>query len=130
MPDAVGKELADAGNAFAAQGLDRRQVALGRAAGPRDCTEATKPAGTKLKRGDTVRLNGAKGQNPTEATSVPNVTGRRLDEARQALEAAGFEVLALTTAEGGQVRNESKVVSQSPAASASVPRGSLVLLYV
>ena len=130
VPDAVGKELADAGNAFAAEGLK-----IGVKYVPSDEPQGrviaqAQPAGTELKRGDTVQLNVSQGPNPTEATSVPSVTGRRLDEARQALEAAGFEVLALTIAEGGQVRNESKVVSQSPAAGASVPRGSLVLLYV
>ncbi|MDX6423013.1 MAG: hypothetical protein QOI67_484, partial [Gaiellaceae bacterium] len=49
--------------------------------------------------------------------------------ARQQLAAAGFEVLAL------QVRTTDRsrvgfVLSQSPSGGASIPRGSLVLLYV
>ena len=59
---------------------------------------------------------------------MPAVVGRRNDEARQSLEGAGFEVLALNL--DGPVRNESTVASQTPAARASVPRGSLVLLYL
>jgi serine/threonine-protein kinase len=86
------------------------------------------PPGTERRRGDTVQLNVSIGAEPAAAASVPDVAGRRQDQARRELERAGFEVLALDL--DGEVRNESEVVSQSPAAGASIPRGSLVLLYV
>ena len=87
-------------------------------------------AGTELERGDTVQLNVSIGPDPAAGEPVPDVTGRRLDEARQALEQAGFEVLAVNRLGGNRARNSRPVASQSPAAGASIPRGALVLLYV
>jgi len=130
VPEAVGEELADAASAFAAEGL---KVAISYV--PSDEAQGrvvaqARPAGTTLKRGETVQLNVSVGSDPPAAASVPNVVGRRLDEARQALEQAGFEVLAPERAGGGQVANGSIVASQTPAAGASIPGGSLVILYV
>ena len=87
------------------------------------------PGGTEVERGDTVQLNVSVGADPAEAASVPNVTGRRLNEARQVLSSAGFEVLALDRS-GDDVSNSSPIASQSPAGGASIPAGSLVVLYV
>ena len=130
VPDAVGKELADAATAFAAEGL-KAGVKYVPSDEPQGRVIAqAQSAGTELKRGDTVQLNVSIGPEPAAAASVPNVTGRRLDEARQALEQAGFEVLALTLAEDDQIRNASKIVSQSPAGGASIPSGALVLVFV
>lgn len=130
VPEAVGEELADAASAFAAEGL---KVAISYV--PSDEAQGrvvaqARPAGTTLKRGETVQLNVSVGSDPPAAASVPNVVGRRLDEARQALEQAGFEVLAPERAGGGPVANDSIVASQTPAAGASIPGGSLVILYV
>ena len=86
------------------------------------------PAGTERKRGDTVQLNVSTGAQPAAAATVPDVVGKRQDEGRRELQAAGFEVLALNL--NGAVRNESPIASQTPKGAASVPRGSLVLLYV
>jgi beta-lactam-binding protein with PASTA domain len=60
---------------------------------------------------------------------VPRAVGQRLEDGRETLVQAGFEVLALTIGDG-EIRNESTIGSQSPAGGASVPRGSLVVLYV
>jgi serine/threonine-protein kinase len=84
------------------------------------------PAGTERRRGDTVQVNVSTGAGPAPPEAVPDVVGRRNDEARRVLEAAGFEVLALRL-DDDSVRNEDIVASQTPAAG---PRGSLVLLYV
>ena len=130
VPEAVGEELADAANAFAAEGL-KVAVDYVPSEEPQGRVVAqARPAGTTLKRGDTVQLNVSVGSEPPAAASVPNVVGRRLDEARQALEQAGFEVLAPERTGGGQVTNTSAVASQTPAAGASIPGGSLVILYV
>jgi beta-lactam-binding protein with PASTA domain len=128
VPDVVGQELADAARAFADEGL---RVAVryvpSREAQGRVVAQA-QPAGTERQRGDTVQLNVSTGAEPAAAASVPGVVGQRLDQARQTLGDAGFEVLAVDLQ--GQVRNEDRVASQSPGRGASVPRGSLVLLYV
>jgi beta-lactam-binding protein with PASTA domain len=128
VPDAVGQELAEAARAFADEGLKVavRYVPSSEAAG-RVVAQA-QPPGTERARGDSVQLNVSIGAEPLEPVAVPGVTGRRLDQARSTLEQAGFEVLALGLE--GEVRREDTVSSQSPAAGASTPRGSLVLLYV
>ena len=128
VPEAVGKELAVAGQEFADAGLKVavQYVPSNEPAG-RVIAQA-QPAGTERRRGDTVQLNVSIGAEPAAATSVPDVVGRRQDQARRDLERAGFEVLALNL--DGEVRNESRVASQTPSAGASIPRGSLVILYV
>jgi beta-lactam-binding protein with PASTA domain len=128
VPEVVGQELADAARAFADEGLtvSLRYVPSNEAVG-RVVAQA-QPAGTQQRRGDTVQLNVSIGAQPAAAASVPDVAGRRNAQARQALEAAGFEVLALNL--DGEVRNESLVASQTPPARASIPRGSLVVLYL
>lgn len=129
VPEAVGKELAVAAQEFAAQGLKVavQYVPSNEAAG-RVVAQA-QPAGTKRKRGDTVQVNVSIGAEPAAATGVPDVVGRRQDQGRRTLEQAGFEVLALSVS-GSEVRNESPVASQTPGGGASIPRGSLVILYV
>jgi serine/threonine-protein kinase len=129
VPDVVGQELADAARAFADEGLKvaaayvPSQEAAGRV------VAQAQPAETELERGDTVQLNVSTGAEPAERVTVPRAAGQRLDEGRETLEQAGFEVLALTIGDG-EIRNESTIASQTPAGGASVPRGSLVLLYV
>lgn len=128
VPEVVGQELADAASAFADEGLRvavryvPSQEAQGRV------VAQAQPAGTERQRGDTVQLNVSTGAEPAAAASVPGVVGQRLDQARQTVDDAGFEVLALDLQ--GQVRNEDRVASQSPRGGASIPGGSLVLLYV
>ncbi len=130
VPDAVGQELADAASAFASEWL-KVAVDYVPSTEPQGRVVAqAQPAGKVVKRGDTVQINVSTGAEPAAAASVPNVTGRRLDEARQALEQAGFEVLALNPSGGGRVQNSSPIGSQTPAAGASIPGGSLVILYV
>lgn len=128
VPDVVGDELADAAQDFADEGLkvSVRYVPSDEQQG-RVVAQA-QPAGTDRTRGDTVQLNVSTGPEPAEAARVPGVVGRRQDQGRRTLEQAGFEVLAINLA--GEVRNESPIASQTPAAGASVPRGSLVILYL
>ena len=128
VPDVVGQELAEAARAFADEGLkvSVRYVPSSEAQG-RVVAQA-QPAGTERRRGDTVQVNVSNGAEPQPAATVPVVVGRPLADARQALEAAGYEVLAVNLED--EVRNENRVATQSPAGSASVARGSLVVLYV
>ncbi len=129
VPDVVGQEFAGAARSFADEGLKvsaayvPSQEPFGRV------VAQAQPAGTELDRGATVQLNVSTGPDPAEKVAVPSTAGQTLGEGRDALEQAGFEVLALTVGDG-QIRNESKIVSQSPASGASIPRGALVLVYV
>jgi beta-lactam-binding protein with PASTA domain len=129
VPDAVGKELADAAREFNAEGL-KVAVAYVPSEEPRGRVVAqAQPAGTERKQGDTVQLNVSTGPNPPEQTAVPDVAGTRQNPARRQLAAAGFEVLALQQ----QTTDRSRVgfvLSQTPSGGASIARGSLVLLYV
>ncbi|HUQ23374.1 MAG TPA: PASTA domain-containing protein [Gaiellaceae bacterium] len=128
VPDVVGSELAEAARAFADQGLkvSVQYVPSDEAAG-RVVAQA-QPAGTQRKRGDTVQVNVSMGAQPGAQTSVPDVVGQRQQQGRGTLQSAGFEVLALDL--NGTVRNESPIVSQTPKGAATIPRGSLVILYV
>jgi serine/threonine-protein kinase len=129
VPEVVGQELADAARSFADEGLKAavRYVPSQEAQG-RVIAQA-QPAGTQRKRGDTVQVNVSIGAEPQTAATVPRTAGQTLERGRDVLEQAGFEVLALGVGDR-EVRNESRILSQSPGAGASIPRGSLVLVYV
>jgi len=126
VPDVVGEELADAARAFDDEGLkvSVQYVPSGEPQG-RVVAQA-QPAGTERERGDTVQVNVSNGPNPAADTQVPDTVGKPQTEARTTLDSAGFEVLALEL-EGNR---PGVVSSQSPAAGALIPRGSLVVLYV
>lgn len=128
VPDVMGQELADAARAFRDAGLKIavQYVPSGEPQG-RVVAQA-QPAGTKRKRGDTVQVNASTGPDPAPETQVPNVASQREQAARQALERAGFEVLAIEQA--GNPSRIGFVLSQTPSGGASIPRGSLVILYV
>jgi serine/threonine-protein kinase len=126
VPDVVGQELADAAEAFGDEGLKVavRYVPSGEQFGT-VVAQAQDP-GTELKRGDTVQINVSPGSEPPPNAKVPGVAGQKQDDARKALERAQFEVLAIEL-DGGR---KEIVSSQTPPGNASVPRGSLVILYV
>jgi len=128
VPDVAGTELADATRAFAEQGLKLAVAYVPSNDAQGRVVAQAQPAGTERRRGDTVQVNVSIGAQPGAEAAVPNVVGQRQDRGRRALEDAGFEVLAINL-QGG-VRNESVIESQSPAGRASVPGGSLVILYV
>jgi eukaryotic-like serine/threonine-protein kinase len=128
VPDVVGQAAANAAQAFAGEGL---RVALRYVPSneqPGTVVAQAREAGTELERGQTVQVNVSTGAEPADATSVPDVGGRPLDEAREALSGAGFEVLAVNLAD--DVRRTDTVERQTPAGGASIPSGSLVVLYV
>jgi beta-lactam-binding protein with PASTA domain len=129
VPDVVGKPLADAASALAAEGLKAGVKYVPSDEPQGQVIAQAKPAGTEGKRGDTVQVNVSIGSDPAAGAAVPTVAGRRLDEARQALDDAGFETLALDLS-GDALRNSSVIGSQTPAGGASIPGGSLVILYV
>jgi len=129
VPDVVGKPLSDAATSLAAEGLKAGVKYVPSDEPQGQVIAQAKPSGTEGKRGDTVQVNVSNGSDPSVEAAVPNVSGRRLDEARQALDQAGFETLALDLS-GGALQNSSVIGSQTPAGGASIPGGSLVILYV
>ncbi|MDF2143627.1 Stk1 family PASTA domain-containing Ser/Thr kinase [Knoellia sp. p5-6-4] len=90
---------------------------------PKGSVISQSPASGTLFRGGTVVLVVSKGP---EMVKVPNVQGKQLGEARTILEGAGFQVKVESFMGGifGTVR------SQSPAADAEAPKGSVVTLVV
>jgi hypothetical protein len=128
VPAAVGKPVADAAEAFAAEGLlvDLFYTSSREPAGT-VVAQGLEP-GTELQPEDLVQLNVANGPDVTEYLSLPDVGTMPLDEARATLEKARFEVLAFNL--DHEIRDTDAVVLQTPEASAAVPPGSLVVLYV
>lgn len=125
VPDVVGDDLADAARAFGDEGL-KLSVKYVPSTEPQGRVVAqARPPGTELNPGDTVQVNVSAGAEPAAATVVPDVVGTPENQARAALEGAGFEVLAIEAES-----NATGVFVQSPAGGASIPHGSLVLLYV
>jgi eukaryotic-like serine/threonine-protein kinase len=87
------------------------------------------PSGGTAPRGSRVRLNVSTGPNPAPATSVPDVVGQDQATAATALRQAGFRVLVLNRRTSDEAQN-GLVLEQQPAAEASIPRGSLVAIFV
>ena len=128
VPDAVGQELAVGARTFADEGL-KLAVRYVPSQEPQGRIVAqARPSGSELRRGDTVQVNVSNGPDPAAATDVPDVDGLSEAEARSRLVDAGFEVLVIRERALGGSR-VGVVGSQSPSGGASVPRGSLVILY-
>ena len=128
VPDVVGRPAAEAAELLADEGLyvELAYVLSDEPAG-NVAAQAYDP-GTELREGDFVALNVSAGSSVSEYISVPDVGGLPLDEARQALEQARFETLALNLQD--EVRDTDSVDGQTPEASAGTPGGSLVVVYV
>jgi beta-lactam-binding protein with PASTA domain len=85
--------------------------------------------GTRLRRGDPVRVNVSTGPNPQPAATVPNVVEQGQSTAAQTLRDAGFRVLVLNRPASDQAQ-DGVVVDQQPRAGSSIPGGSLVTIFV
>jgi serine/threonine-protein kinase len=91
VPGTVGRPLAEARDALTDAGLTV-EVAEERVHSPHPAGSVAAqsvPAGARAAGGDTVTLTLSKGPR---MVAVPDVTGKNVDEATRALEAAGFEV--------------------------------------
>ncbi|RLL66412.1 PASTA domain-containing protein [Streptomyces sp. Z26] len=122
-PDLVGDDEDDARDALEELGLKVR-VAQQRVFSDEDegkVAEQSPSEDAPLAEGDTVTLTLSKGQ---DMVSVPDVGGQDADEAREALEDAGFSV---------KVRKlffADRVFNQSPEGGDEAPRGSEVTIWV
>ncbi|MFV0130307.1 Stk1 family PASTA domain-containing Ser/Thr kinase [Streptomyces sp. HMX112] len=90
VPDVTGARAGDATRTLEGAGLTVR-VAAERVHSPKDAGTVVlqSPAGGQVAKGDTITLTVSKG--PRTAV-VPDVTGKKTDEAERVLRAAGFEV--------------------------------------
>ena len=129
VPDVVGQELADSARAFNDEGLKVAVVYVPSNEPAGSVVAQARPPGAELQSGDTVQLNVSTGAEPAPDAQVPDVTGEKQAGGREQLKSAGFEVLTLDQRTTDRSRSGS-VLSQTPSGGASIPRGSLVILYV
>lgn len=128
VPDVVGMSEADARAALTAAGFE-----VFRAENPSDDVAAGQviaqapAAGEAISQGGTVAIVVSTGppQNP-DLVEVPNVVGRTLADAQQALTRAGFQPLPVRTDATGAPNT---VVAQTPEAGARAQRGSSVVVF-
>jgi serine/threonine-protein kinase len=127
VPRVVGKDVEAARNALVDVGLEvsptsrsvySQTIAKGKVVG------TDPPAGKRLKPGTTVTLVVSKGKEPVE---VPNVTGRKQDQATKLLRDAGF-VVAVERVFSDTV--EVGVVAEQSPSSGTADRGSTVTIKV
>ncbi|MEU7988434.1 Stk1 family PASTA domain-containing Ser/Thr kinase [Streptosporangium canum] len=86
--------------------------------------ETSPAAGTAVDKGSEVTLTVSKG---VEKAEVPNVVNMTTDEAKAALEEAGFVPSVRTKASSGP---QDKVLETNPEAGKKAPKGSTVQIYV
>ncbi len=124
VPDFTGKSAETASRELSDLGLkvDARQQENSDTV-PKGRVISQSPRDGTLFRGDTVTLVVSKGPVMVD---VPNVVGQQVQQARQALEAAGFKV-AVREALGGFFGT---VRMQDPAAGGKAPKGSTVTLTI
>jgi beta-lactam-binding protein with PASTA domain len=123
-PDVVGDSVADAQQKLQDAGLkvtlaDARTFSDTVTAG--GIAQQSPSAGIPLARGDTVTLTLSKGQDMID---VPDVSGKKVADAKQILQDAGFNVRVIRFFFTGTVS------SQSPGAGGQAARGSTVTLWV
>ncbi|MFE3603316.1 Stk1 family PASTA domain-containing Ser/Thr kinase [Streptomyces sp. NPDC059096] len=123
MPDVTGESVDDATSELEDAGLTVK-IAPERVNAPQDeGTVARQSAreGTRLAEGDTVTLTVSKGPR---MVSVPDVTGQKTEDAKRALEGAGFEV----EVERSFPFLGDTVGEQSVAGGEQAPEGSLITI--
>ena len=90
-------------------------------------TKQSPAGGKKVAAGSTVKVWFSAG--PSMGT-VPDVSGKSQDDARSALEAAGFKVAASTQTEDSDTVAKDNVTRTSPAAGSKQSKGTTILLYI
>jgi beta-lactam-binding protein with PASTA domain/predicted Ser/Thr protein kinase len=124
VPDVVGKQATDAVAALTEQGLKANVVRIPSAKDAGTVTGQFPKAGTRLVKGERVRINVSNGPKPV---GVPPVVGVTYDQAAATLQGAGFAV-----ARRDVDSNDPKdvVVHMDPAANTLAAKGSTVTLLV
>ncbi|MDQ6873536.1 MAG: Stk1 family PASTA domain-containing Ser/Thr kinase [Actinomycetota bacterium] len=117
VPTLVGKNVDDASQQLADAGLRADVTRVYSEQVDKDVVITQNPTGGTLVRGSKVALQVSNGPPPV---TVPNVTGKRIGDAKQMLQAAGFKVQVITFFFGDTV------FSQSPGGGHKAPKGSTV----
>jgi beta-lactam-binding protein with PASTA domain len=124
VPDVVGLPIAAAVKKLKAAGLGTNQRVVFASAPPGRVTAQQPAAGAAVKKGSTVSLTVSKGP---QRVAVPNVVGRRRDDAIARLRSAGFHAAVFSVPSSSP---RGFVVAQSPQPSAKAPKGSRVRINV
>ena len=128
VPTVAGMTRADAEAAIEGAGYAVGEVTEQPSNLPRGEVIASHPrGGERLPQPNAVALVVSAGAN---AAAVPDVVGRSVDEARTALESAGFVVGDVATEPGDAPGGVPVVIAQTPAAGSQAPAGSRVALRV
>jgi beta-lactam-binding protein with PASTA domain len=93
---------------------------------------SSEPAGTVVsnaRTGSKEQLQVSTGPKPKQARSVPDTSGEDAQTAQHDLQAAGFSVMQVTWPVS-DAASDGMVVYQTPSAGASIPQGSVVVIYV
>lgn len=91
------------------------------------CTKMSPDAGSKVAKGSAVKVWFSAGP---QSTQVPDVKERSQEEARSILESAGFKVNATVRTEDSADIAKDMVTKTDPAAGQSMPKGTLITIYV
>ncbi|MEO6121351.1 MAG: Stk1 family PASTA domain-containing Ser/Thr kinase [Acidimicrobiales bacterium] len=127
VPPVAGKDATAANDDIVNAGLRVRTINEPSAGVEKGKVIRTDPAaGAPIDKGATVTLFVSSG---AEATKVPNVVGKRLDEATATLEALGFVVRPETVVISSDA-DDGRVLEQSPTSGVEAPKGSTVVLRV
>jgi beta-lactam-binding protein with PASTA domain len=124
VPNVVGLPVATAVKKLQAAGLGSNQRVVFASAPPGRVTAQRPAAGTAVKKGSTVALTVSKGP---QRVAVPNVVGRRRDDAIARLRSAGFHAAVFSVPSRSP---RGFVVAQNPQASSKAPKGSRVRINV
>ncbi|MFF8957011.1 Stk1 family PASTA domain-containing Ser/Thr kinase [Streptomyces sp. NPDC014894] len=125
VPEVIGDRVAEATEKLEGAGFEV-EVAEGRVNAPQEAGSVARQSaagGARLAGGDTVTLTVSKGPR---MVAVPEVTGESEDDARSALESAGFEVRA----EKSFPYLGDTVSGQSPKGGGRAPEGSTVTIRI
>lgn len=119
-PNVVGLPVATAVKKLKAAGLGTNQRVVFASAPPGRVTAQQPAAGAAVGKGSTVSLTVSKGP---QRVAVPNVVGRRRDDAISRLRSAGFHAAVFSVPSSSP---RGSVVAQSPQGSSKAPKGSRV----
>lgn len=121
---AAQKAIVDAG--FKAGAVTEVPIPAGSPAVPGTILTSDPPAGTQLRRGETVSLQVAKG---SEQVAVPSLRGRSVGSARAALEAVGL-VLGDVGKGSDDNAGDGAVLRQNPSAGTQLAKGQKVNIVI
>ncbi|MGA8115695.1 MAG: Stk1 family PASTA domain-containing Ser/Thr kinase [Actinocatenispora sp.] len=123
VPDVRGMSLDDATSTLSEHDLDVKSTQKQNSDVPAGEVISQDPApGTGVARGVTVTLTVSSGP---PLTDVPDVTGKKLKQAKRELERAGFQVRAF-----GLVRDNGTVRAQNPGGGSQAPEGGTITLWI